>query len=179
MWYFNKLIMAWVELFFFTCSKSEQIRCFISKDYEPIYIAGSENGAQMNTLKICYAKVSITEINEWSKTYKNCTQAYTLFELTHKYMFFPFLYIGWIFFANKGQMAGYALVLFDVDGCTAIVDSKKLVLEGKDLVNGQQGYMKFGAEKLKVEILQLSGNISLRASNQKCYFLVDPVYILL
>lgn len=50
-------------------------------------------------------------------------------------------------------MAGYALVLFDVDGCTAIVDSKKLVLEGKDLVNGQQGYMKFGAEKLKVEIL--------------------------
>lgn len=76
-------------------------------------------------------------------------------------------------------MAGYALVLLDVDGCTAIVDSKKLVLEGKDLVNGQQGYMKFGAEKLKVEILQLSGNISLRASNQKCYFLVDPVYILL
>lgn len=53
-------------------------------------------------------------------------------------------------------MAAYALVLFDVDGCTAIVDSKKLVLEGKDLVNGQQGYMKFGAEKLKVEILQLS-----------------------
>lgn len=56
--------MAWVELFFFTCSKSKQIRCFISKDYEPIYIAGSKNGAQMNTLKICYAKVSITEINE-------------------------------------------------------------------------------------------------------------------
>lgn len=76
-------------------------------------------------------------------------------------------------------MAGYALVLFDVDGCTAIVDSKKLVLEGKDLVNGQQGYMKFGAENLKVEILQLSDNISLRASNRKCNFLVDPVYILL
>lgn len=90
MWYFNKLIMALVELFFFTCSKSEQIRCFISKDYEPIYIAGSKNGAQMNTLKTCYAKVSITEINEWSKTYKNCTQAYTLFEWTHKYMFFSF-----------------------------------------------------------------------------------------
>ncbi|XP_052691832.1 uncharacterized protein LOC128169804 [Crassostrea angulata] len=53
-------------------------------------------------------------------------------------------------------MTANALVLFDVDGCTAIVDSKKLVLEGKDLVNGQQGYMKFGAEKLKVEILQLS-----------------------
>lgn len=78
-------------------------------------------------------------------------------------------------------MAAYALVLFDVDGYTAIVDSKKLVLEGKDLVNGQQGYMKLGADKLKVEILQLSGNtcISLRASNRKCNFLVDPVYILL
>lgn len=69
-------------------------------------------------------------------------------------------------------MAAYALVLFDVDGCTAIVDSKKLVLEGKDLVNGQQGYMKFGVEKLKVEILQLSGNISLWASNRICNFLV-------
>lgn len=51
-------------------------------------------------------------------------------------------------------MAAYALVFFDVDVCTAIVNSK-LVLEGKDLVNDQQGYMKFGAEKLKVEILQL------------------------
>lgn len=46
-------------------------------------------------------------------------------------------------------MAGYALVLFDVDGCTAIVDSKKLVLEGKDLVNGQQGYMKFWGREAK------------------------------
>lgn len=67
-------------------------------------------------------------------------------------------------------MAGYmyALVLFDVDGCTAIVDSKKLVLEGKDLVNGQQGYMKFGAEKLKVEILQLSGIVCIqKISNDK------------
>lgn len=56
-------------------------------------------------------------------------------------------------------MASFALVLFDVDGCTAIVDSKKLVLEGKDLVTGQHGYMNFGGEKLKVEILQLSGNL--------------------
>lgn len=55
--------MTLVELFFFTCSKSEQIRCFISKDYEPIYITGSENDAQMNTLKICYSKISMTEIN--------------------------------------------------------------------------------------------------------------------
>jgi hypothetical protein len=55
-------------------------------------------------------------------------------------------------------MATFGLVLFDVDGCTAIVECKKLMLEGKDLVTGQQGYMMFGRDKLKVEILQLSGN---------------------
>lgn len=53
-------------------------------------------------------------------------------------------------------MSAYALVLFDVDGCTAIVDSKKLCLDGKTLVNGQHGHMKLHREKLKVEILQLS-----------------------
>lgn len=56
------------------------------------------------------------------------------------------------------RMSAYALVLFDVDGCTAIVDSKKLCLDGKTLVNGQHGHMKLHREKLKVEILQLSGN---------------------
>ncbi|XP_062596535.1 uncharacterized protein LOC134257979, partial [Saccostrea cucullata] len=49
-----------------------------------------------------------------------------------------------------------ALVLFDVDGCTAIVDSKKLVLNGKDLVTGQKGHMKLGREELHVEILKVS-----------------------
>lgn len=33
-------------------------------------------------------------------------------------------------------MVGYVLVFFDVDGCIVIVDLKKLVLEGKDFVNG-------------------------------------------
>lgn len=51
----------------------------------------------------------------------------------------------------------YALVLFDVDGCTAVVESKKLKMEGKDLVTGQMGHMTFAREKLQVEILQLSG----------------------
>ena len=51
----------------------------------------------------------------------------------------------------------YALVLFDVDGCTAIVEARKLVLEGKDLARGLRCHMKLGSEKLDVEILQTSG----------------------
>lgn len=58
----------------------------------------------------------------------------------------------------------YALVLFDVDGCTAVVESKKLKMEGKDLVTGQMGHMTFAREKLQVEILQLSD--SKRALNK-------------
>lgn len=55
-------------------------------------------------------------------------------------------------------MAAFALMLFDIDGCRAIVDSKKLCLDGKPHVSGQQVYTKHGREKLRVEILQASGN---------------------
>lgn len=57
-------------------------------------------------------------------------------------------------------MVPYALVLFDYDGCTAIVDTKKLVLEGGNLVNGQQCRMRLHGENLAVEILQLSGSVT-------------------
>lgn len=55
-------------------------------------------------------------------------------------------------------MAAFALVLFDIDGCTAIVDFKKLCLDGKPHVSGQQGYTRLGRKRLKVEILMVSGN---------------------
>lgn len=56
------------------------------------------------------------------------------------------------------RMVAFALVLFDIDGCGAIVDSKKLCMDGKPHVSGQQGYTKHGRERLRVEILQASGN---------------------
>lgn len=55
-------------------------------------------------------------------------------------------------------MTAFALVLFDIDGCTAIVDFKKLCLDGKPHVSGQQGYTRLGRQRLKVEILMVSGN---------------------
>ncbi|XP_062612437.1 uncharacterized protein LOC134274201 [Saccostrea cucullata] len=51
----------------------------------------------------------------------------------------------------------FALVLFDLDGCTAIVDAKKCqVPDIKALLKGQHVDVKYHKETLKVEILELS-----------------------
>lgn len=67
-------------------------------------------------------------------------------------------------------MAAFALVLFDIDGCTAIVDSRKLCLDGKLPLSGQQGYTKLGRQRLRVEILQVSGNLK-----EKTLFVFSPI----
>ncbi|XP_061194227.1 uncharacterized protein LOC133202425 [Saccostrea echinata] len=53
------------------------------------------------------------------------------------------------------KMASLALVLFDVDGCTAIVSSKKLG-DPKELKKGQHAHIRLNQEQMKVEILELS-----------------------
>ncbi|XP_061191719.1 uncharacterized protein LOC133199937 [Saccostrea echinata] len=51
----------------------------------------------------------------------------------------------------------FALVLFDLDGCTAIIDAKKCqVPDIKALVKGQHVDVKYHKETFKVEILELS-----------------------
>lgn len=53
----------------------------------------------------------------------------------------------------------YALVLFDIDGCTAIIDAKKFkVPDAKALCKGQQVSVQYQKKSLKVEVLELSGN---------------------
>lgn len=54
----------------------------------------------------------------------------------------------------------FALVLFDVDGCTAIVNSKKLG-DPKDLKKGQHANIRLNQEKMKVEVLELSDSKTL------------------
>ena len=55
----------------------------------------------------------------------------------------------------------FALVLFDIDGCTSIVDVKKFQTpNATDLTKGQQVNIKFQKQMQKVEILEMSGIVT-------------------
>ena len=55
----------------------------------------------------------------------------------------------------------FALVLFDIDGCTSIVDVKKFQTpNATDLTKGQQVSIKFQKQMHKVEILEMSGIVT-------------------
>ena len=55
----------------------------------------------------------------------------------------------------------FALVHFDIDGCTSIVDVKKFQTpNATDLTKGQQVNIKFQKQMHKVEILEMSGIVT-------------------
>jgi hypothetical protein len=52
----------------------------------------------------------------------------------------------------------YALILFDIDGCTAVIDAKKIQVQDVEVLSkGQQVFVQYQKRSLKVEILELSG----------------------
>ncbi|XP_021370093.1 uncharacterized protein LOC110461112 [Mizuhopecten yessoensis] len=53
----------------------------------------------------------------------------------------------------------WALVLFDIDGFTTVVSTKKLIYESEELAKGTQCFCKWGKENLKVEVIEISASV--------------------
>ena len=49
------------------------------------------------------------------------------------------------------------LVLFDEDGCTAVVNKNRLLTLDREVTCASTGYIKSGGKRLLVEILEISG----------------------